>query len=55
MTSSARIYIGSINFDLTEADLRSVFEPYGTIKSCILLVRFERTLVCDCSQRTVNR
>jgi hypothetical protein len=36
--SNARIYVGSINFDLNEADVRSVFEPFGTIKSCILLV-----------------
>jgi len=28
-----RIYVGSINFELTEAEIRSAFSPFGPIKS----------------------
>jgi cold-inducible RNA-binding protein len=28
-----KIYVGNLSFSLTEADLRSLFEPYGSIES----------------------
>ncbi|KAG4096314.1 hypothetical protein H8356DRAFT_943371 [Neocallimastix lanati (nom. inval.)] len=33
-----RIYVGSIFYDLTEANIRSVFAPYGSIKSINLKI-----------------
>lgn len=36
--ASNRIYVGSIHWDLTADDLKTVFEAFGTIKSCVLMV-----------------
>lgn len=30
---AARLYVGNLHFSLTEADIKSVFEPFGTILS----------------------
>lgn len=34
---NTRIYVGSIHWDLSEADLKTEFEAFGKIKSCILM------------------
>lgn len=39
MPSPCRIYVGSIYWDVSEEDIKSVFSAFGTIKSCILMVR----------------
>jgi len=33
INTANRIYVGSLHYDLTEADLRMVFSPFGNIKS----------------------
>ena len=33
----ARVYVGGVVFDVNEAQLRSVFEAFGSIRSCELL------------------
>jgi RNA recognition motif-containing protein len=33
----ARVYIGSVSFEINSDQLRAIFEPFGTIKSCELL------------------
>lgn len=35
---NARIYVGSIQFDYTDNDVRAIFEPFGPIKSINLMV-----------------
>lgn len=37
-TASNRIYVGSIHWDLTSDDIKTVFEAFGTVKSCVLMV-----------------
>ncbi len=34
---SNRIYVGSIHWDLTSDDIKTVFEAFGPIKSCVLM------------------
>lgn len=36
-TASNRIYVGSIHWDLTSDDIKTVFEAFGTVKSCVLM------------------
>jgi RNA-binding protein 39 len=31
LTLGARIYVGSLNFNLKDEDIRAVFEPFGAI------------------------
>jgi len=31
-----KIYVGNFNFNMTEAELRSLFEPFGAIESATL-------------------
>jgi hypothetical protein len=33
-----RIYVGSIHWDLTSDDIKTVFEAFGPVKSCVLMV-----------------
>jgi RNA recognition motif-containing protein len=37
-TASNRIYVGSIHWDLTSDDIKTIFEAFGTVKSCVLMV-----------------
>ncbi len=32
-----KIYIGNFSFDMTEPDIRSLFEPYGSVESVTLV------------------
>jgi RNA recognition motif-containing protein len=32
-----RIYIGSVHWDISEAEIRTVFQPFGEVRSCSLV------------------
>lgn len=34
-----RIYVGSVFWDISDNDLRSIFAPFGRIRACGLMVR----------------
>lgn len=36
--ASNRIYVGSIHWDLSSDDIKTIFEAFGTVKSCVLMV-----------------
>jgi RNA-binding protein 23/39 len=36
LTLSHRLYVGSLHFNLTESDIKQVFEPFGELESVVL-------------------
>ena len=40
-TAKTRIYVGSLMWELTEEAVRAIFEPFGSIKSCQLILNPE--------------
>eukprot|EP01102_Stenamoeba_stenopodia_P022915 TRINITY_DN9726_c0_g2_i1.p1 TRINITY_DN9726_c0_g2~~TRINITY_DN9726_c0_g2_i1.p1 ORF type:complete len:334 (-),score=72.47 TRINITY_DN9726_c0_g2_i1:9-1010(-) len=36
-TAANRIYIGSVPWDITENEIRTIFQPFGEIKSCSMM------------------
>lgn len=32
LTMSSRLYVGSLHFNLTESDIKQVFEPFGELE-----------------------
>ena len=40
-TAKTRIYVGSLMWQLTEEQVRQIFEPFGTIRSCQLIINPE--------------
>ena len=40
-TAKTRIYVGSLMWELTEEAVRAIFEPFGAIKSCQLILNPE--------------
>lgn len=52
-----RIYVGSIHWDLTAEDIKTVFEAFGPVKSCVLMVSHSSllySLACFCQHNTSN-
>lgn len=37
-TFQCRLYVGSLHFEITEEDMRSVFQPFGKLRSVIMAV-----------------
>ena len=35
---ATKLYVGNLSFDTTENDLRRLFEPFGTVSSCNLIM-----------------
>ena len=35
---ATKLYVGNLSFDTTENDLRRLFEPFGTVASCNLIM-----------------
>ena len=35
---ATKLYVGNLSFDTTENDLRRLFEPFGTVTSCNLIM-----------------
>lgn len=35
---ATKLYVGNLSFDTTENDLRHLFEPFGTVTSCNLIM-----------------
>ena len=38
MPNKTRIYVGSLMWELTEEQVRAIFEPFGTVRSCQLIM-----------------
>ena len=39
----ARVYVGSCPFEISDKQLRAIFEPFGAVKSCELLPATDAT------------
>jgi cold-inducible RNA-binding protein len=35
---ATKLYVGNLSFDTSEGDIRQIFEPYGTVTSCNLIM-----------------
>ena len=35
---ATKLYVGNLSFDTSESDLRRLFEPFGTVASCNLIM-----------------
>ena len=35
---ATKLYVGNLSFDTSESDLRRLFEPFGTVTSCNLIM-----------------
>ena len=35
---ATKLYVGNLSFDITEGELRQMFEPFGTVSSCNLIM-----------------
>lgn len=43
-----RIFVGNVDFSITKADLRSLFQPYGNVESVSLVTARDTGQSCAC-------